>query len=139
MSDKFKTHILKSKKGITLLEIVLTVLIMSAGVVGIMEMAPSMLEIREKTDQMTTMTFLATRQIEEIKGVALQKFSDITSVPAAYFDPATDYPYRNYWRSVNVVDDTTNGYVKNIKVTIGYGSFESEDSYALYTKIAERT
>lgn len=135
---------LKNGAGFTLIEIVLTIFIMSWGIIAIMQVFPTTLMVSKDTEEMTRATFLAERKMEEVKGRIRHEndfANDYNDSPTAFPLPDENYKY--------TVDDTEVEYpneVKEIKVTVWHDknnndSWEEkeENGIILDTKVAKRS
>lgn len=121
---------LKSKKGLTLVEIILTVLIMSFGIVPIMDLAPTILRTSIGIEETTESIFLAIQKIEETRGKILHNFNkDYNESGTPFSSPHDKYKY--------AITDNLNPDIKTIEVNVWH--IDKPDSkFILYTKIAER-
>lgn len=121
---------IQRNKGLTLLEIVLAVLIMSSGIILIMRFAPTILHVRSKMDEYTLSTFLAVQKMERLRGEILNDFDGEYNEGEAPFSS----PYDKYRYSV-LVD--TNPDIKTVEVEVWH--IDKPDSkVTLDTKIAKR-
>jgi prepilin-type N-terminal cleavage/methylation domain-containing protein len=128
-----------NKRGLTFIELIVAILIMSLGVVAIMWWGPGLLRAKADTERLTESTFLASDKLEEIKGKILDDYDlaggyavSSTAFPAPY----TDYRY-------SITDDDYNigmGTVPDIReISISAWHIEESDNpVTLYTKVARR-
>ena len=123
----------RNKKGMTLIEIIATVIIVAIGLVGIMRLAPDMLRTKEAIERRTQMAFLGIGVMEDVKVKAIINFSRNYSTALPIYLGA---PYEMYWYTIS---DTVASNVKTIRVTIGEGTTDNPKStYVLDTMIAQR-
>lgn len=134
---------IKNGAGFTLIEIVLTIFIMSLAIIPIMQVFPTTLMVSKDTEQMTRATFLTERKMEEVKGKIRYEdnfTNDYNESPTAFPPPDENYKY-------TVVDTEAEhpNEVKEIEVTVWHDSNnnnswdEGENLIILDTKIAKRS
>jgi len=123
--------------GYTILEIVLTISILSIALIPLMEMLPRALLLDDQLEQRARAAFLAQRKLEQVKGKAIYDFhQDYTEAATAFQAPDSRFKY-------TVSDQETDG-IKEIGVNVWYdmdgsGSMgEGEENIELDTKIARR-
>lgn len=120
------------RKGFTLLEIILAVMIMAVGIISIMRFGPTILQVRSNIDKDTESIFLAIKKMEELRGRILYDFDKpggYSEGEAAFLPPHSDYRY--------IVRDNMNPLIKTIEVNIWHMNSAGK-RIILYTKIAKR-
>jgi len=120
------------KKGLTLLEIIVAVLIMSLGLIPIVRFAPTILRSKANTEQITESAFLATRKIEEVRGKVLDDFAKeggYAESNIAFPAPHSSYRY--------TITDDLNPVIKTISVSAWHVE-RTNEKLILHTKIANR-
>ena len=132
-----KQNALSLESGYTLLEILLTISILSIALIPLMEMLPQALLLDAKLEQETKVAFLAQRKLEEVKSKAIYDFDqDYTESATAFPSPDQGFKY--------TVSDDQGAEIKEIAVNVwrdedGDGSAgDGEELIELNTKIARR-
>jgi len=116
------------KSGFTFLEILFTVVIISVGLLAIMNWVPVAIQTKIKTERKTTATFLAQEKIEDIKSNAFSQNFNQTE-PLSW-----TAPYGNYqWTA----SDDSGSDIKVISVSTWHIK-EPENKVTFDTKIARR-
>lgn len=120
------------KKGLTLIEIIVAVMIMAFGIVPIMRFGPDIFRAREGSQEVTQATFLATRVIEETRG---RVFNDYFHTYSTLEDTNFEEPFEEYVYSIS---DDADGVFRTLHVSVWHQDNE-DNPVELYTKIAWRT
>lgn len=120
------------KKGLTLLEVILAVLIMTLGLTPIVRLAPTILRSKANTEQITESAFLATRKIEEVRGRVLDNFGK----EDGYGESNVSFPSPHSSYKYTITDDL-DPVIKTISVSAWHVE-RTNDKLTLYTKIANR-
>lgn len=125
------------ENGFTLLEVLLTIIILSMALIPLMEMLPQALVLDKKVERETQAVFLAQQKLEEIKGKAIYDFNpDYSESATAFPVPHSIFKY--------VVSDDQGTDVKEIAVNVWYDEDgdnivdSDEEEVELNTKVAER-
>ena len=125
------------ENGFTLLEILLTIIILSMALIPLMEMLPQALVLDNKVERETQAVFLAQQKLEEVKGEAIYDFSPDYSMSATAFpSPHSTFKY--------IVSDDQEAGIKEIAVNVWYDEDgdnivdSDEEEVELNTKVAER-
>ena len=121
------------RRAFTFLEILFTVVIISAGLIAIMNWVPVAIQTKIKTEHKTTAIFLAQEKIEDIKWSALANFNKNfnQAAPASWSVPYNDF----WWTATDVVDLTWS--IKTISVSTWH-TLEPNNKITFDTKIARR-
>lgn len=132
-----KQNALSLEDGYTLLEIILTISILSIALIPLMEMLPQALLLDAQLEREAKAAFLAQRKLEEVKSKAIYDFDqDYTEPATAFSSPDSTFKY--------TVSDDQGAEIKEIAVNVWYdedgnGSASSdEEQIELNTKIAKR-
>jgi len=113
------------RKGFTFLEILFTVVIISVGLIAIMNWVPVAIQTKIKTERRTTAIFLAQKNIEEAKRTLLSNFdSGVIWTVSAGFNCAG-----------NVITENPN--LKTITVSVWHIENPS-DITTFYNRVARR-
>lgn len=123
---------LRSKRGMTLAEIILAVMVMALAIVPIMNMAPAILGTSADVEEMTDTTFLVTQKMEEVRGRVMNSFDSFgEGLNEASSFPA---PYNDYSYTVSVDTDP------NIKTILAeaWHNDSSGRTVRLATKVVRR-
>jgi len=118
---------LNTKKGLTLLEIILAAAIMAIGIVPIMRFGPTILQTRSKMTQKTESIFLATRKVEDLRGRIFNNFSQD-------YNQAGIFPNGTYEYSVT---DDLGVDIKAISVSVWHTG-HPDKKFILNAKVAQR-
>ena len=125
------------ESGYTLLEIVLTIAILSIALIPLMEMLPRAMVLDAQLEQRARAAFLAQRKLEAVKGKAVYDFDqDYTESATAFQAPDSAFKY--------TVSDLEADGIKQIAVNVWYDTNDSgsadedEEQIELNTKIARR-
>lgn len=125
------------ESGFTLLEILLTIIILSIALIPLMEMIPQALVLDKSIEWETQAAFLAQQKMEEIKGKAIYDYSpDYSESTTAFPSPHSAFKY-------TVSDDPDTG-IREITVNVWYDKNgddtvdDDEEEVILNTKIARR-
>ncbi len=123
--------------GYTLLEIVLTMAILSIALIPLMEMLPRAMVLDMQLERETKMAFLAQQKLEEVKGKAVYDFAqDYNETATAFPSPDSTFKYS--------VTDTPSAEIREVAVSVWYdadgngGVDDGEEHIELNTKIAKR-
>ena len=124
--------------GYTLLEIILTISILSIALIPLLEMLPRTLLLEDQLEQRARIAFLAQRKMEEVKSKVIYDFGqDYTELATAFPSPDSEFKY--------TVSDSQGLEMKEIAVRTwcdkdNNGSItEGEEYIELNTKIAKRS
>lgn len=143
-----QTGQIKRRSGFTLLEILMTMIIMTAALIPMMKLMPEGMRISRKIEQITQAGFLAQQKMEQVRLTILH--SDFNFNATSANESATSFalPFDSY--KYTVVDDLAEG-IKNLTVTVWFdanndsvidtyaGAYqEDEPSVTLDTRIAYR-
>lgn len=132
----------KNSHGFTLLEVVVSVALVSVVLIPLMQMVPNMLKIGTKVEAVTRSTFLATQKMEEIKSL-IQSSNASYGYTKNYTQSATAFP-SPYFLYKFTISDNADAHIKTLTVTVwndadGNGAIgATEYSVALDTKVAKR-
>ena len=125
------------ENGFTLLEILLTIIILSMALIPLMEMIPQALVLDKKVERETQAVFLAQQKLEEIKGKVIFDFcTDYSESATAFPSPHSTFKY--------IVSDDQGTDIKEIAVYVWYDEDgdnivdSDEEEVELNTKVAER-
>jgi len=125
---------LKSEKGIGLIEIVIAMLIFAIGITAAIRTLPVSNTATTRARNLTMATNLAQQKIEELMGV---QFNDADLTAGAHTDQ--DNPIeRIYTRTWNVTDNTPVVDMKTVTVTVTYLSGSNDNSVTLSTYLTSR-
>lgn len=132
-----ESYTIMGESGFTLLEILLTIIILSIALIPLMEMIPHALVLDKGIERETQAVFLAQQKLEEIKGKAIYDFSpDYSESATAFPSPHSAYKY--------TISDNLDTGIREIAVNVWYDEDddntidENEAEVELNTKIAER-
>ena len=132
-----KTRGLSLENGFTLLEILLTIAILSTALIPLMELLPGTLLLDAQMERESKTAFLAQRKLEEVKGKAIYDFSqDYNESGTAFSSPDSTFKY--------TVSDDQGAEIKEIAVNVWYDKDddnmvdEGEEDIELNTKVARR-
>jgi len=130
-----------NEKGFTLLEVILSVAILSVALIPMMDLIPRTLTNSLKSERETKVAFLAEQKIEEVKSQAINNFGiDYTISPSSPGYVAFANPTYKY-----SVTDNAGASIKEIVVSVWYdadggGSANGdEETIQLSTKVAKRS
>jgi len=125
---------LKSQKGITLVEIMIAVIIFGIGIGMAMRTLPESSVTTTRGRNITIATNLATEKVEELMGLP---FSDAELTQGTHND--ADNPIDlHYQRSWLVADDTPIPGMKRVSVTVNFPTASTDSSVTLDTFITSR-
>lgn len=126
-----------NKHGWTLIEVLLSIVLIAAALIPIMIITSQMIESSLKTERFTTVIFLGEQKMEEVKRDAITNFTDSRDASAAAFpSPYGDYKY--------TVSDDEGLSIKVMRVQSWYDEDgdnildAAEESITFDTKIADR-
>jgi len=125
---------LKSQKGVGLIEIVIAMLIFAFGVMAAMRSLPQSKWATVRSQNLTTATNLAQEQIEILMGTPFNA-ADLTA--GNHADPRNPVQ-RIYTRTWTVADNTPVSGMKRIDVTVSYISRGNDNSVTLNTYLTSR-
>lgn len=126
-----------NNRGFTLIEVLASILLITAAIIPIMIIVPQIIENSLKTGRLTTAIFLGEHKLEDVKRDVINDFSDSKDKSASSFSP----PYRDYKYTVS---DDEGSDIKIIQVRAWYDENDDnvldsgEESITLDTKIADR-
>jgi Tfp pilus assembly protein PilV len=125
---------LKSEKGIGLIEIIIAMLIFAIGITAAIRTLPVSNTATTRSRNLTISTNLAQQKIEELMGMP---FSDASLTAGAHDDP--DNPIeRIYTRTWVVTDNDPVVDMKTVTVTVTYVSGSTDNSVTLSTYLTAR-
>ncbi len=125
---------LKSEKGIGLIEIIIAMLIFAIGITAAIRTLPVSNTATTRSRNLTMSTNLAQQKIEELMGTP---FTSTDLNAGAHDDP--DNPIeRIYTRTWNVTDNDPVSDMKTVTVTVTYLSGNSDNSVTLSTYLTSR-
>jgi len=122
---------LKAKTGVSFLEVLAALIILSVALVPIMTWVPTSIQTKVKSERKTTAIFLAQGKIEELRCQIIGNFTQDRNPPQPVAFPN---PYQNF--SYTVSDDL-NPNLKTISVRVWHIE-KPNDETILYTKITKR-
>ncbi len=120
----------RANKGLTFLEVLTAILIMSVALVPILSWVPVSLRTKKKAENKMFAIFLAQSKLEELRIAALNNFSADYDASSVVF-PA---PYQNFRYTIT---DSADVGLKTLSVTV-WSADEPNDKVILYTNIALR-
>ena len=127
----------KQEDGYTLLEVLLTISILSIALIPLMEMLPRALLLDAQLEREARIAFLAHQKLEEVKIKSIYDFDqDYTESATAFAAPDSQFKY--------TVSDDQGAEIKEAAVNVWYdennnGSVDQdEEQIELNTKIARR-
>jgi|GEM_PF-608195 len=127
----------KCRNGFTLLEILLTIVILSIALIPLMELLPGALVLDAQMERESKVAFLAQQKLEEVKSKATYDFDqDYSESATAFPSPDSTFKY--------TVSDDQGTEIKEIAVTVWYDKDgdntvdEDEEGIELNTKVAKR-
>ncbi|MBI2870446.1 MAG: hypothetical protein HYY14_01920 [Candidatus Omnitrophica bacterium] len=138
---------MKKESGLTFLEILMTIVVLTVALIPIMQIAPFGVRNARNIERLTHCVFLAQVKVDEIRNRAIDSY---TNGGAGYDESATAFssPYATYKYTVA---DNEAADIKNITVTVWYdedgdGTVDSyseawredEASVVLDTRVADR-
>lgn len=121
---------LDGQAGLSLLEVIAAVAIMTIVLVPTMNLSPMLLQTREKIEYRTKCIFLAQGKMEELKDKILLNFNQ------DYSEPAINFASPNEAYSYSVTDDNDPA-LKTIGVEVWHEEMP-EDKIRLDTQVANR-
>jgi type IV pilus assembly protein PilV len=125
---------LKSEKGIGLIEIIIAMLIFAIGITAAIRTLPVSNTATTRARNLTVATNLAQQKIEELMG---KPYNDADLTAGAHDDQ--DNPIdRIYTRAWNVADNDPVIDMKTVTVTVTYLSGSSDNSVTLSTYLTSR-
>ena len=125
---------LKSQKGITLVEIMIALVIFGIGIGMAMRTLPESNVTTTRGRNMTIATNLAAEKVEELMGLT---FSEADLAQGTHNDP--DNPIDlHYERSWLVTDDVPMKGMKRVSVTVNFPTASADSSVTLDTFITSR-
>lgn len=134
MNEKEDTIMLKSEKGIGLVEIVIAILIFAIGISAAMQTLPVSNASTTKSRNITKATNLAQEKIEEL---AAAPMSHAELAAGNHTDP--DNPIeRHFNRSWDVTDNVPLVDMKRLSVTVSFQSGSADSTVTLTTYLTSR-
>ena len=127
-------NILKSQRGITLIEIVVAMLIFAIGISAAMRTLPDSNRATSRSRNITTATNLAQEQIE-ILTASPYSSADLTA--GTHNDPRNPIQ-RHFTRSWTVTDNTPVANMKRVVITVRYASRNPDNAVTLNTYLTSR-
>jgi len=125
---------LKSEKGIGLIELIVALLIFGVGISAAMRMLPESNTATTRARNLTMATNLAQQKIEQLMGAP---FNDADLASGAHNDP--DNPLEvHFTRSWAVTDNVPLADMKEITVTVTYESGHKDNAVTLRTYLTSR-
>lgn len=110
----------KGGQGFTLLEVLISIVILSVGLLGMAALAVGIINANRFNSEMTTATTLAQDKMEDIQRVGYANVAAETkaTIPS---------PFSDYKREVTVTDDSPATDMKTVSVKIYWGGASKED------------
>jgi len=127
---------MKSKRGMTMLELILAMAILAAAIIPIMMMGPNILKSKKGSEEGTRAALLAARVMEETRGMVMHSYAGAggggysTGGFIAFTGTDSDYSY-------DIVDDNDAAF-KTISVTVHHND-NTGNPVIIHSKIAFRT
>ena len=125
---------LKSEKGIGLIEIIIAMLIFAIGITAAIRTLPVSNAATTRSRNLTTATNLAQQKIEELMGMTY----DDADLTAGVHNDQSNPIERIYTRTWNVTDDDPVADMKTITVTVTYLSGSEDNGVTLSTYLTSR-
>lgn len=125
---------LKSEKGVGLIEIIIAMLIFAIGITAAIRTLPVSNAATSRSKNLTTATNLAQQKIEELMGIP---FADAQLAAGAHNDQ-TNPIERIYTRTWNVTDNDPVVDMKTVTVTVTYLSGSNDNTVTLSTYLTSR-
>ena len=125
---------LKSEKGIGLIEIIIAMLIFAIGITAAIRTLPVSNTATTRSRNLTMATNLAQQKIEELMGTP---FNDADLSAGAHNDQYNPIE-RIYTRTWNVTDNDPVADMKTVTVTVTYLSGNNDNSVTLSTYLTSR-
>ena len=125
---------LKSQKGITLVEIMIAVLIFGIGISLAMRTVPESSVITTRGRNITIASNLAAEKVEELMSVSWGN-ADLNAGSHSDADNPIDSHYQRSW---DVVDDVPIEGMKRVSVTVSFPTASTDSTVTLDTYITSR-
>ena len=130
---KVLQRVLRSSRGITLVELMIALLLFGVGVMALAQSMPEGLATRDRARRMSVAASLAQETVERLRDLP---FLDVDLAGGLHTDP--DNPIRGaYQRSWTVQNDTPTTNMKRVTVTVTFVT-SSPDSAATFTTLIAR-
>lgn len=110
----------KGSQGFTLIEVLISIVILSVGLLGMAALAVGIINANRFNSEMTTATTLAQDKMEDIQRVGYATAADETKA-------TMPSPFSDYKREVTVTADTPATDMKTVSVKIYWGGASKED------------
>jgi len=120
---------LQTKKGFTLIEVLVAMLVLAIGLLGLATLATTVINGNAFSNEMTTATTLAQEKLEDIQG---QGYASVSSTNENYGSITS---YSAYKRVASVATDSPATGMKTVTVTVSWDA--DAHSVALKTILAE--
>ncbi|HSG27645.1 MAG TPA: prepilin-type N-terminal cleavage/methylation domain-containing protein, partial [Candidatus Krumholzibacterium sp.] len=118
---------LRSEKGVGLVEIIIAILIFGIGITAALRTLPDSNRATSRSRNLSTATNIAQQKIEELMGAG---FNDADLSAGTHAD-AVDPIELIYHRSWTVVDDSPLADMKQVVVTVTYDSGSADNAVSL--------
>ena len=125
---------LKSERGVGLVEIVIALVIFAIGISAAIRMLPVSNAATSRARNVTIATNLAQEKIEELMG---SQYNDPDLAAGNHADPQNPIE-RHFTRSWNVIDNNPIANMKHVTVTVSYNTGSSDSTVVLTTHMTSR-
>ncbi len=122
---------LKLKTGVSFLEVLAALIILSVALVPVMTWVPTSIQTKLKAERKTSAIFLAQGKMEELRSQIIGNFTQDRNTPQPVAFPN---PYQNF---SYLVSDDLNPDLKTISARVWHIE-KPDDETILYTKITKR-
>lgn len=136
MPRRLLRELLRSNRGMSLVEILLAAVILAVALLGVAGLFPTAFQNVITGGRITRATLLAEQQLEALRG---QTFGTLIVSPNPYPDPANpiDGSYdREWWISDNTLDATIPVGMKRIRVRVNWTEPSGPRKIAVATLVA---
>ena len=114
----------RGSQGFTLIEILISIVILSVGLLGVAALAVGIINANRFNSEVTMATTLAKDKMEDIQRVGYASVED-----AAEEKTTMSSPFSDYKREVTVTADTPATDMETVSVKIYWGGASKEDHY----------
>jgi prepilin-type N-terminal cleavage/methylation domain-containing protein len=125
---------LKSQRGVGLVEIIIALVIFAIGISAAIRMLPVSNAATSRARNVTIATNLAQEKIEELMG---SQFNDPDLSAGNHADPQNPID-RHFTRTWNVIDNNPITNMKLVTVTVSYNTGSSDSTVVLTTHMTSR-